>query len=82
MKDNADDSGIQEAGGKVRALGIAKTIARQERFGQMPQNQSLVTSTAINKILFQLTAKDAQELALEFAEESNQEKTEEAVNSY
>jgi len=74
MKYFADGSGIQDAEGKDRALGIAKTIAHQERFGQMSQNQSLVNSTAINKILFRLTAKDAQEIAAEFAEEPNQEK--------
>jgi hypothetical protein len=55
---------------EARKFGIATTIAHQERFGQFAGNQKLMgaTAAAANKIFFQLTVKDAEELAPEFAD--------------
>jgi DNA-binding protein H-NS len=55
---------------EARKFGIAATVCHQERFGQFAENQKLLgaTSAAVNKVFFQLTVKDAEELAPEFAE--------------
>jgi hypothetical protein len=55
---------------QARKFGIATTIAHQERFGQIGDNRALsgATAGAGNKVVFQLTGKDAQELAPEFAD--------------
>jgi len=53
-----------------RKFGIATTIAHQERFGQLREDPEVLGATlaAANKVLFQLTVRDAQELAPEFAQ--------------
>ena len=53
----------------ARKFGVATTIAHQERFGQFTENPKALgaTSAAANKVFFQLTVRDAQELAPEFA---------------
>jgi hypothetical protein len=55
---------------EARKFGIATTICHVERFGQFAKNQKLLGATlaAVNKVFFQLTVKDAQELASEFAQ--------------
>jgi hypothetical protein len=55
---------------EARKWAIAATICHQERFGQFAENQKLLGATlaAVNKVFFQLTVKDAEELAPEFAE--------------
>jgi hypothetical protein len=55
---------------EARKYGIASTFAHVERFGQFAENQKLLgaTAAAVNKIFFQSTVKDAQELAPEFAQ--------------
>ena len=54
---------------EARKFGIATTLAHQERLGQLGENQKVIGATlaCANKILFQTTVKDAQELAQEFA---------------
>ena len=54
-----------------RKFGIATTIAHQERAGQLGKNEKVLNATmaCANKVIFQVTVKDAQELAPEFAEE-------------
>jgi hypothetical protein len=54
---------------EARKFGIATTIAHQERYGQFEENRKVLgaTSAAANKLFFQMTVKDAQELAPEFA---------------
>jgi hypothetical protein len=60
-----------------RKFGSAITFAHQERFGQFANNQKLMGATlaAANKIFFQLTVKDAQELAPEFAKNAPETRT-------
>jgi hypothetical protein len=62
---------------EARKFGVATTIAHQERFGQFANNPKLLgaTAAAANKIFFQLTVKDAQELAPEFAENAPDTRT-------
>ena len=45
------------------------TIAHQERYGQLGKNQKILgaTAAAANKVIFQTTERDAQELAPGFA---------------
>jgi hypothetical protein len=54
-----------------RKYGIATTIAHQERYGQFSDNKAIIgaTDAAANKLLFQLSVRDAEALAPEFAEE-------------
>ena len=54
---------------QARKYGIATTIAHQERYGQLGKNQKILgaTAAAANKVLFQTTERDAQELAPGFA---------------
>jgi hypothetical protein len=54
-----------------RKFGVAATFAHVERFGQLANNQKLMgaTQATVNKVLFQTTVNDAEELALEFAQE-------------
>lgn len=56
---------------QARKFQIATTIAHQERFGQFSEEKKIqgATAAAANKVFFQLAAKDAQELAPEFARE-------------
>jgi hypothetical protein len=60
-----------------RKFGVATTFCHQERFGQFADNQKLMGATlaAVNKVFFQLTVKDAEELAPEFASEPTETKT-------
>jgi hypothetical protein len=60
---------------EARKLGIATTVAHQERYGQLLNNQKIqgATDAAANKIFFQLTANDASEQASEFAKEPTKE---------
>jgi hypothetical protein len=55
---------------EARKFAISTVLAHVERSGQFVDNQKLLgaTSAAVNKVFFQLTVHDAQELALEFAE--------------
>ena len=57
-------------------FGIATTIAHHERFGQLDTDRGIIgaTSSITNKILFQITARDAEEFAPEFAETPPTEK--------
>ena len=57
---------------EARKYGIGSTFAHQERFGQFADNQTILgaTGATANKILFQLTPRDAAEFAPEFAEEA------------
>jgi hypothetical protein len=67
---------------EARKFGIATTLAHQERYGQLGDNKKMLGATlaAANKIFFQLTVKDAQELAPEFADQVQAtEKRREAV---
>ena len=54
-----------------RKFGSAITFGHQERYGQFADNQKLMGATlaAVNKVVFQSTVKDAEELAPEFAKE-------------
>jgi hypothetical protein len=54
-----------------RKYGIATTIAHQERFGQFADNKVILGATdgAGNKVIFQTSVRDGQELAAEFARE-------------
>lgn len=54
-----------------RKYGIATTIAHQERFGQFADNKVILGATdgAGNKVIFQTSVRDGQELAPEFARE-------------
>jgi hypothetical protein len=54
-----------------RKFGIASTYMHVERFGQLANNPKLMGATAatVNKGFFQLTVKDAEEFAPEFARE-------------
>jgi hypothetical protein len=69
---------------EARKFGIATTLAHQERYGQLGDNKKMLGATlaAANKIFFQLTVKDAQELASEFAEkvEATETRREEELN--
>jgi hypothetical protein len=60
---------------EARKYGIATTIAHQDRFGQLADNIKLAgaTLTTVNKVMFQLQTRDADELAPEFAKESPKE---------
>jgi hypothetical protein len=60
-----------------RKYGVATTFAHVERFGQLAKNQKLIgaTQAMVNKVLFQLTVADAEELAPEFAAKSEEAKT-------
>src|SRR3954451_12406500 len=60
---------------EARKLGVATTVAHQERYGQLLNNQKIqgATDAAANKIFFQLTANDASEQASEFAKEPTKE---------
>jgi hypothetical protein len=62
---------------EARKFGIATTIAHVERFGQFAENHKLLGATlaAVNKVFFQLTVKDAEELAPEFAKEPTTNET-------
>src|SRR5206468_3823559 len=53
-----------------RKYGCAITLAHQERFGQFGENAAILgaTDACANKVLFQLTGRDAKEFASEFAE--------------
>ena len=55
---------------EARKYGIATTIAHQERYGQFADRKKMAgaTAAAANKIFFQTTVMDAQELAAEFAD--------------
>jgi hypothetical protein len=54
-----------------RKFGVAAAYLHVERFGQLAHNQKLLgaTQAIVNKVLFQATVKDADELAPEFAKE-------------
>jgi hypothetical protein len=54
-----------------RKFGVSMTVAHQERFGQLSEEKKIqgATAAAANKVFFQLTTRDAQELAPEFAKE-------------
>jgi hypothetical protein len=62
---------------EARKFGVATTIAHQERFGQFSEDKKIqgATAAAANKVFFQTTVKDAQELAPEFAEKAGDIKT-------
>jgi hypothetical protein len=51
-------------------FGIATTIAHHERVGQLAEDPAIIgaTSAIANKVLFQITARDAIDFAPEFAE--------------
>jgi hypothetical protein len=53
-----------------RKFGVATTIAHQERVGQFGENQKILGATmaCANKVIFQVTPRDARELAPEFVE--------------
>jgi hypothetical protein len=53
----------------ARKYGVATTVAHQERFGQFSEDYKIqgATAAAANKIFFQMTVRDSQELAPEFA---------------
>jgi type IV secretory pathway TraG/TraD family ATPase VirD4 len=55
--------------------GVATTLAHHERYGQLAGQFEIMGATAAiaNKVLFQITARDAQELAPEFSEEPTTE---------
>jgi hypothetical protein len=55
---------------EARKFSIANTIAHQERYGQLNEDKKIQDATvaAANKIFFQTTVKDSQEMALEFAD--------------
>jgi hypothetical protein len=54
-----------------RKFGVAATFAHVERYGQFAEKQKLLGATlaTANKVLFQSTVKDADELAPEFADQ-------------
>lgn len=54
---------------EARKFGIATTFAHQERYGQLSEDKKIQGATAVaaNKIFFQTTARDSQELAPEYA---------------
>ena len=54
---------------EARKYGIATTIAHQERYGQFADNRRIAgaTLTAVNKVFFQVSVRDAQEQAPTFA---------------
>ncbi len=54
---------------EARKFSIATTIAHQERYGQFSEDKKIqgATAAATNKIIFQVTVTDSQELAHEFA---------------
>jgi hypothetical protein len=60
-----------------RKFGVATTFAHQERYGQFAGNQRLMGATlaTANKIIFQATVRDSQELAPEFAQEAPDTRT-------
>jgi hypothetical protein len=60
---------------QARKFGIATTIAHQERYGQFADNKKMqgATAAAANKIFFQTTVRDAEELAKEFSNLPQQE---------
>jgi hypothetical protein len=62
---------------EARKFGITACVCHVERYGQLAENQALLgaTAAAANKVFFQLTVKDAQELALEFADMADEKKT-------
>ncbi|HYQ60432.1 MAG TPA: type IV secretory system conjugative DNA transfer family protein, partial [Desulfatiglandales bacterium] len=68
---------------QARKLGIATTVAHQERYGQFGENKAILgaTDAAGNKIFFQLTVRDATEQAQEFAKPPPMEKRREALVS-
>jgi hypothetical protein len=55
---------------EARKFGIATTIAHQERYGQLSEDKKIQDATvaAANRIFFQVTVIDSQELAPEFAD--------------
>ena len=70
-----------------RKFGIATTIAHQERAGQLGKNEKVLNATmaCANKVIFQVTVKDAQELAPEFSSLPPQETKQEpafAISAY
>jgi hypothetical protein len=54
---------------EARKFGIATTFAHQERYGQLSEDKKIqgATAAAANKIFFQTTVRDSQELAPEYA---------------
>jgi hypothetical protein len=60
-----------------RKCGIATTFAHQERFGQLKDDPAVIGATlaTANKVIFQPTVKDAQELAPEFAWQASEVKS-------
>jgi hypothetical protein len=54
---------------QARKYAIATTIAHQERYGQFADNKRIsgATDAAVNKIFFQVSVRDAEEQAPEFA---------------
>jgi hypothetical protein len=60
-----------------RKFGCSLNFAHQERFGQFADQQKLMGATlaAVNKVLFQVTVKDASELAPEFAKDAPDTRT-------
>jgi hypothetical protein len=54
---------------EARKFGVATTFAHQERYGQLSEDKKIQGATAVaaNKIFFQTTVKDSQELAPEYA---------------
>jgi hypothetical protein len=55
-------------------FGISTTLAHHERFGQLGDDKGIIgaTSTIANKVLFQITGKDAHDFAPEFREDPPQ----------
>jgi hypothetical protein len=55
---------------QARKFGIATTTAHQERYGQFADNKKMqgATAAAANKIFFQTTVRDAEEMAKEFTD--------------
>jgi hypothetical protein len=61
--------------------GIATTLAHHERYGQLDDNKQIIgaTSAIANKILFQITGKDAADFAPEFRKEPPTEMRDEDI---
>jgi hypothetical protein len=62
---------------QARKYAVATTIAHQERYGQFADNKRIsgATDAAVNKIFFQVTPRDAEEQAPEFARKAPDTKT-------
>src|SRR5918992_914572 len=66
---------------EARKFGISTTVAHQERYGQFADNKEILgaTDAAANKVFFQLTVRDSQEQAPEFAKKPPTEIKRESV---